>query len=60
MLVCVAVFIQKKVQMLDIAFARTKGITVLGIRDYGDRGVVEYVMYQLIRILRLDCISSLE
>ena len=36
---------------VDIAFARTKGITVLGIRDYGDRGVVEYVMYQLIRIL---------
>lgn len=36
---------------VDIAFARTKGITVLGIRDYGDRGVVEYVLYQLIRIL---------
>ena len=36
---------------VDIAFARSKGITVLGIRDYGDRGVVEYVMYQLIRIL---------
>ncbi len=24
---------------------------MLGIRDYGDRGVVEYVLYQLIRIL---------
>lgn len=36
---------------VDIAFARTKGIQVLGIRDYGDRGVVEYVLYQLIRIL---------
>ena len=30
---------------VDIAFARSKGITVLGIRDYGDRGVVsEYFM----------------
>lgn len=36
---------------VDIAYARTKGITVLGIRDYGDRGVVEYVLYQLVRML---------
>ena len=36
---------------VDIAYARSKGITVLGIRDYGDRGVVEYVLYQLIKIL---------
>lgn len=36
---------------VDIAYARTKGMTVLGIRDYGDRGVVEYVLYQLIRML---------
>lgn len=36
---------------VDIAYARTKGIKVLGIRDYGDRGVVEYVLYQLIKIL---------
>jgi len=27
---------------VDIAYARTRGIKVLGIRDYGDRGVVEY------------------
>ena len=26
---------------VDIAYARTRGIQVLGIRDYGDRGVVE-------------------
>ena len=26
---------------VDIAYARTRGIKVLGIRDYGDRGVVE-------------------
>ncbi len=36
---------------VDIAYAREHGIRVLGIRDYGDRGVVEYVLYQLIRIL---------
>ncbi len=36
---------------VDITFARKKGIKVLGIRDYGDRGVVEYVLYQLVRIL---------
>ncbi|NBH71784.1 dihydrofolate reductase [Clostridiaceae bacterium] len=36
---------------VDIAYAREHGIRVLGIRDYGDRGVVEYVIYQLVRIL---------
>lgn len=36
---------------VDIAYAREHGIQVLGIRDYGDRGVVEYVIYQLVRIL---------
>ena len=36
---------------VDIAWARKQGIQVLGIRDYGDRGVVEYVIYQLVRIL---------
>lgn len=36
---------------VDIAFARTKDITVKGVRNYGDRGVAEYVVYQLIRIL---------
>lgn len=36
---------------VDIACARERGIRVLGILDYGDRGVVEYVLYQLIRIL---------
>ena len=32
---------------VDIAYARTRGIQVLGIRDYGDRGVVEYVLHEL-------------
>lgn len=36
---------------VDIPAARERGIQVLGIRDYGDRGVVEYVLYELIRIL---------
>lgn len=36
---------------VDIAFARGKGIRVLGIRDYGDRGVVEFVLCELVRLL---------
>ena len=38
---------------VDIALAREKGIKVLGIRDYGDRGVVEYVLHELTGLLRL-------
>ncbi|MDD3240735.1 MAG: NAD(P)-dependent oxidoreductase [Lachnospira sp.] len=36
---------------VDIAYARTKGISVRGIRDYGDQGVVEYVLHELIGLL---------
>lgn len=36
---------------VDIAYAREHGIQVLGIRDYGDRGVVEYVICELVRFL---------
>lgn len=36
---------------VDIAFARTRGVTVKGVRNYGDRGVAEYAVYQLIQIL---------
>ncbi len=36
---------------VDIDFAEKHDIKVFGIRDYGDKGVVEYVLYQLIRIL---------
>ena len=36
---------------VDIAYARQKNIRVLGIRDYGDRGVVEYVLHELIALL---------
>lgn len=36
---------------VDIACARERGIKVLGIRDYGDRGVVEFVLCELVRLL---------
>ncbi len=36
---------------VDIACAREHGIRVLGIRDYGDRGVVEFVLCELVRLL---------
>lgn len=36
---------------VDIPFANSRGITVTGIRDYGDEGVVEYVVSELIRCL---------
>lgn len=36
---------------VDIPAARARGVKVLGIRDYGDRGVVEYVLHELIGLL---------
>ncbi len=36
---------------VDISYAERHGITVYGIRDYGDRGVTEFVIYALVRIL---------
>lgn len=36
---------------VDIDFAEKHGITVYGIRDYGDKGVVEFVLYSLIKVL---------
>ncbi|MCR4675636.1 MAG: hypothetical protein K5634_00190 [Sphaerochaetaceae bacterium] len=36
---------------VDIDYSEKHGITVYGIRDYGDHGVTEYVIYQLVRIL---------
>ncbi|MBO5185495.1 MAG: dihydrofolate reductase [Prevotella sp.] len=36
---------------VDILYAREHGITVTGIRDYGDEGVVEYVVSELVRCL---------
>lgn len=34
---------------VDIKFAESKGIVVKGVRDYGDEGVVEYVISELVR-----------
>lgn len=36
---------------VDILYANKQGITVTGIRDYGDEGVVEYVISELVRCL---------
>jgi len=36
---------------VDIRYAEQRGITVTGIRDYGDEGVVEYVVSELVRCL---------
>lgn len=36
---------------VDIRYAEAHGITVTGIRDYGDEGVVEYVVSELVRCL---------
>lgn len=36
---------------VDINYANSRGIAVTGIRDYGDEGVVEYVLSELIRCL---------
>lgn len=36
---------------VDIHYANKQNITVTGIRDYGDEGVVEYVISELVRCL---------
>lgn len=36
---------------VDIRYANKRGITVTGIRDYGDEGVVEYIISELVRCL---------
>lgn len=36
---------------VDIDYAEKHGITVYGIRDYGDKGVTEFVIYSLVKIL---------
>ncbi|GAB1416351.1 hypothetical protein MASR2M117_17570 [Paludibacter sp.] len=34
---------------VDIRYANSRGIVVKGVRDYGDEGVVEYVISELVR-----------
>ena len=36
---------------VDIRYAEANGICVTGIRDYGDEGVIEYVVSELVRLL---------
>ncbi|WP_424494408.1 D-isomer specific 2-hydroxyacid dehydrogenase family protein [Salinimicrobium sp. GXAS 041] len=36
---------------VPVNFSRERGITVKGIRDYGDPGVIEFVISELIRLL---------
>ena len=36
---------------VDINYANSRGIIVTGVRDYGDEGVVEYVISELVRCL---------
>ena len=36
---------------VDIHYANARGIEVKGVRDYGDEGVVEYVVSELVRCL---------
>ena len=38
---------------VDIHYANSRGITVKGVRDYGDEGVVEYVVSELVRCLHV-------
>lgn len=37
---------------VDINYANQLGITVTGVRDYGDEGVCEYIIYQLVSFLQ--------
>lgn len=36
---------------VDVIEAQRRGITVLGVKDYGDEGVLEYVISELVRLL---------
>lgn len=42
---------EEKSANVDIAAARERGIVVRGVRDYGDEGVAEYVVSELVRYL---------
>jgi len=44
--------ISSKSANVDVDFAHEKGMTVTGIRDYGDEGLVEFIVSELIRLLK--------
>jgi len=46
---CCSLFDEKSANV-DIKAAREKGIKVLGIYDYGDEGVIEFIFSELIRL----------
>jgi lactate dehydrogenase-like 2-hydroxyacid dehydrogenase len=48
---CCSLFNSKSANV-DIDFANENGITVTGIRDYGDEGLVEFIVSELIRLLK--------
>lgn len=48
---CCSLYDEKSANV-DMAAAREQGITVLGVRDYGDEGTAEYVISQLIYLLK--------
>ncbi len=37
---------------VDVRFAKSRGIVVKGIRDYGDEGVTEFVISELVQLLK--------
>lgn len=47
---CCSLYDEKSANV-DIGTAKKHGITVLGVRDYGDEGLVEFVISELIRLL---------
>lgn len=47
---CCTLYSEKSCNV-DILAAREKGIRVCGVRDYGDEGVVEYAVSELVRFL---------
>lgn len=48
---CCSLFSSKSANV-DVDFAREKGITVTGIFDYGDEGLVEFIVAELIWLLK--------
>lgn len=47
---CCSLYDEKSANV-DIPCAKEKGITVLGIKDYGDEGVVAYTVSELLRLM---------
>jgi phosphoglycerate dehydrogenase-like enzyme len=48
---CCSLYDEKSANV-DIAFARKKGITVKAVRDYGDEGLVEYIISELLQLTK--------